>query len=395
MEHKNQFVGLPFYVFITLILGVVATIGIRFLWNEGMTLQLALFTATIILHLGVYWLYVKWYSHPHIHFFFYPVQTLLILGVFFILRGTNVAATVIGAMVITMIGESIGLWGNTWRALYLSLFYATFGVLLVYFLVAWDQLGNALLALSINGGFVVTLLILFNRQLAEQQKATELAETLESANAKLTAYTARIEQLTLQNERQRMARELHDTLAQGVAGLSLQLEAVKMHLKAGRSDRALAIAEQAITRAHNTLADSRAVIENLRTEPENLATAVCEKVERFTQATGIPCPIELALDKHPLPVEITDHALRVLNEALTNIARHAQATQAAVKFTIQKDCLTLEIRDNGIGFDVSADTEAGHYGLVGMRERARLTGGALTIESEPESGTTVRFVIPM
>ena len=124
----------------------------------------------------------------------------------------------------------------------LSLFYATFGVLLVYFLVAWDQLGNALLALSINGGFVVTLLILFNRQLAEQQKATELAETLESANAKLTAYTARIEQLTLQNERQRMARELHDTLAQGVAGLSLQLEAVKMHLKAGRSDRALAIA---------------------------------------------------------------------------------------------------------------------------------------------------------
>jgi NarL family two-component system sensor histidine kinase YdfH len=225
----------------------------------------------------------------------------------------------------------------------------------------------------------------------EREKAVELAESLESANAKLAAYNARIESLTLQTERQRMARELHDTLAQGVAGLVLQLEAVKNHLKSNRNERAIAIVEQAITRARSTLAESRAAIDDLRSASADVADSVREKVERFGQATGIPCDAEISIVENQLSPETTDHALNILNESLTNIARHAQATHVKIKFIAQKQTLELEVRDNGVGFDVNQQP-SGHYGLIGMHERARLTGGALAIESN-QTGTCVQFIV--
>ncbi|MFZ6031377.1 MAG: sensor histidine kinase [Chloroflexota bacterium] len=393
MENKLSFVGLPFYTFITLILGIVAAIGVAALWAAEAWTRLAVFVAALSLHLAMYWVYVRYYNHPRIHFIFYSLQTLVILGVFFILRGLPAAATILGTMILTMIGESIGLWGNTRRALYLSLAYGAFGVILVYFLVPHNEFTSALLTLGINGGFVITLLVMFNQQLVQKQQALELAETLESANALLTASTAKIERLTLQTERQRMARELHDTLAQGVAGLSLQLEAVKMHLKAGRAERALAITEQAIARAHTTLAESRAAIDDLRAGPEDLVESIQEKVERFTQATGIPCPLELNLGGASLSAERIEHVLRILSESLANIAHHAQASQAGVRFDLAHSGLLLEVRDDGKGFAVDESAVAGHYGLVGMRERARLTGGVLEIESQPGHGTLVRLRI--
>jgi NarL family two-component system sensor histidine kinase YdfH len=266
-------------------------------------------------------------------------------------------------------------------------------VVMLYFAVGRDRLLVAVSSMLVNGGFIVLLMVMFNQQLIERQKAEELAETLESANAKLAAYAAKNESLTLQNERQRMARELHDTLAQGVAGLVLQLEAVKAHLGANRTERASAIVEQSLVRARSTLADSRAAIDDLRAAPADLSEAVREKIERFTQATGIPCELEIALMENQIVADVKEHALHVLSESLANVARHAQATQTDVKFTIQNDQLELEVRDNGKGFDVELITN-GHYGLLGMRERARLTGGTLLVESKTNSGATVRFVVP-
>jgi NarL family two-component system sensor histidine kinase YdfH len=243
----------------------------------------------------------------------------------------------------------------------------------------------------VNGGFIVLFMVILNQQLTERQKAVELAESLESANAKLAAYNAKIESLTLQNERQRMARELHDTLAQGVAGLVLQLEAVKAHLKADRPERAVAIVEQSITRARSTLAESRAAIDDLRAVPINVADAVREQVEHFKQSTGMLCELDISVTENQIPVETTNHALNILSESLTNIARHAEATKVKVNFFVQKQTFELEVRDNGKGFDVKQESK-GHYGLVGMHERARLTGGMLSIESDA-NGTCVQFIV--
>jgi NarL family two-component system sensor histidine kinase YdfH len=290
-----------------------------------------------------------------------------------------------------LIGESLGLWGNTRRSLYLGIFLFVFIVAMVYLQVGREGIWIAISNLLVNGGFIVLLMVMYNQQLAERQKAVELAESLESANAKLAAYNAKIESLTLQNERQRMARELHDTLAQGVAGLVLQLEAVKAHLASDRKERAAEIVEQSIARARSTLAESRAAIDNLRAVPVNAADVVREKVEHFKQSTGVACEVELSVTENQLETEVIDHAMNILSESLTNISRHAQATQVKVKFLIQKETLELEVRDNGKGFDVKQETK-GHYGLVGMHERARLMGGQLVIESNP-NGTCVQFVV--
>jgi len=392
MQNKNQFVGFPFYVFITLLLGVIAAISLRDLLTAGATAYAILCALLFAVHIALYWFNMKQFQSERWWMFYYAAQTVLIIALVSIPYGAQIRLTILGSAVISIIGESLGLWGNTRRALILGLYYFAITLVVMMRTVSPGDLGIALSNFLINGGFIVLFMVVLNQQMSERQKAVDLAESLESANAKLAASAAKIESLTLQNERQRMARELHDTLAQGVAGLILQLEAVKAHLAAERTERALTIVEQAIVRARGTLAESRAAIDDLRAVPANLSNAVREKVERFTQATGILCSADISVREHELPLEVTTHALSILGEALANVARHAQATRGDVRFVVQEQTLELEVRDDGKGFDVDQEG-SGRYGLLGMRERARLAGGQLTIESSPSGGTRVQLLV--
>lgn len=388
---KAAFISYPFYIFISLLIGAIAVIAIRDLWNSSSLIYTAIFSLLFLLHIALFWSNTRQDENSRWWFFYYPAQVVLIVAMVNQPFASDINLTLLGSSILCLIGESLGLWGNTRRALYLGIFLFIFMVVMLYFAVGRDRLPLALSSMLVNGGFIVLLMVMFNQQLAERQKAEELAESLESANAKLAASAAKIESLTLQNERQRMARELHDTLAQGVAGLVLQLEAVKAHLASNRNERASAIVEQSLTRARSTLAESRAAIDDLRAASTDVSDSVREKLERFTQATGIPCELEISVNENQLALEITNHALNILNESLTNIARHAQATQVKVVFAIQDKNLQLEVRDNGKGFDVNKNM-SGHYGLVGMHERARLTGGMLSIKSN-QSGTSVQFIV--
>jgi NarL family two-component system sensor histidine kinase YdfH len=126
-----------------------------------------------------------------------------------------------------------------------------------------------------------------------------------------------------------MARELHDTLAQGLAGLILQMEAAKAHLVNHREERALEIVAQAIGRARTSLADARSAIDHLRVEtrtPADLQLALEEEIERFTAATGIPCTAQLS-SLSLVPEGCCEAIARSVAEGLLNIARHAQASQ--------------------------------------------------------------------
>jgi NarL family two-component system sensor histidine kinase YdfH len=288
-----------------------------------------------------------------------------------------------------MVGEALGVWGNSRRAFFISVFYIALLLGFLYLFSERITFISSLTGLLVNGGTIILFMVMFNQLFAQRQQAVELAERLESANARLAVSNAKIESLTLQNERQRMARELHDTLAQGVAGLVLQLEAVKAHLAANRAERASTIVEQAIAHARRTLAESRAAIDDLRAVPENLDESVRDNLERFQQATGIPCDLEISIEENQLPAETTSHVLNILSEALINAARHAQATKVHVKWILEGPNIELAVRDNGKGFDVNQRV-SGHYGLVGMQERARLAGGELKIESG-KTGTCVRF----
>lgn len=394
MQRTAQFAGIIFYIFISILLVTLAVLGALAIFP---LLPLTLSIVYILLfaaHIGLYWLNLKYHPNWRWSVSYYLLQAALIITLFsFPYDRDSTRMSILGSTAMCMIGESLGLWGNTKRSLFLGLFYGGLAVTLLFLGVEWEVFRSAVSSLFFNSLFIILFMIVLNQQFAEREKAEELAESLETANAKLAAYSARIESLTLQNERQRMARELHDTLAQGVAGLVLQLEAVKNHLQVAHNERALAIVEQSLTRARSTLDESRAAIDDLRSAPANLAEAVRAKVDSFIQSTGIPCYLDMSLEQNGLSTEIIDQVLSILSEALANIMRHAQATRVDIKFLVHKDGLELEVRDNGKGFDAEQETRAGHYGLLGMRERARLVGGELIIESNGHSGTNVRFVL--
>lgn len=386
-------IAIPSYIFITLLLTFLGGMAVRALWLADVKVPAMLSAGMILAQVGLYWInFLKADRDRQWSFIYYPLQTALMLGTALLLISSNAdGVSFLFSATICIVGESLGVWGNSRRSLLIGIFYISLLVVTLFLLLERADFYAVVAGLAFNGGAILFLIIMFNQQLAERQKAMELAESLESANAKLAAYNAKIEALTLQNERQRMARELHDTLAQGVAGLVLQLEAVKAHLAAENTERATAIVEQSIARARSTLAESRAVIDDLRSASTNVTELVREKAERFKQSTGISCELEISVGENQLPAETLNHAMNILSESLTNIARHAEATKVKVEFVIQNQSLQLEVRDNGKGFDVKQETK-GHYGLVGMHERARLTGGMLSIESDA-SGTCVQFVV--
>jgi NarL family two-component system sensor histidine kinase YdfH len=240
--------------------------------------------------------------------------------------------------------------------------------------------------------------VLYQRQVSERERTQILLRKLETAHAELAAYAERVEDLTILAERRRMARELHDTLAQGLAGLILQFEAVRLHLAGGRTERAGEIIDQAQARARTALRAARHAIDDLRAttdEVTDLYDAVQEEVARFSAATGIACEADVAPLK-TLPATLATPALRTISEGLTNVARHAQARHVWVQASLIDHSMEIGVRDDGIGLDLEAATgQAGHYGLLGLRERARLAGARLEVASVPGEGTTLRLFLPL
>jgi NarL family two-component system sensor histidine kinase YdfH len=221
---------------------------------------------------------------------------------------------------------------------------------------------------------------------------------LEDAHQQLRAAAARIEALTRLAERQRMARELHDTLAQGLAGTMMQLQAADARLTHQRYPEAQEAIHQAMAEVRTALAEARSAIADLRTMPESvsdLQEAVQSVVQRFTAATGLACTVALDGIKQ-IPASRYEPVQRVITEGLSNVARHAQATQVTIRGQCKDSSYILAITDDGTGFDpAEAFTQTGHFGLVGLRERARLASGYLEIESAPQQGTTLRCFLPL
>jgi NarL family two-component system sensor histidine kinase YdfH len=243
---------------------------------------------------------------------------------------------------------------------------------------------------------VVAFGALYQRQARARDEAHAALEALDAAHRKLAEYADRVERLTVSTERQRLARELHDTLAQGLVGIVLQLEALEAHLSKGDTAKAVAILRQGRARARGALADARSAIAGLRGgDVPRLGEAIREEAARFSEATGIPCIISLA-EPLALSPDASGHALRCVTEGLANVARHARATRASISVARGGGEMVVELSDDGVGFDVpSAERRAGHYGLLGLRERARLAGGRLEVASAPGGGTTLRLLVPV
>jgi NarL family two-component system sensor histidine kinase YdfH len=221
---------------------------------------------------------------------------------------------------------------------------------------------------------------------------------LQEAHQQLSAFALHIEDLTMLNERQRLARELHDTLVQGMAGVLMQLEVIATHARQSHLERVQTLLQQAMADTREVLSDARCALSDLRAEhvrPDDLVEVVLEEIHRFTASTDIPCVAQIEPLAHTPPA-LCVQVLRVISEGLTNIARHAQARQVEVRASFAGPVLQLELCDDGVGFDpATIKPEEGHYGLLGLRERAHLIGGHLLIVSQPGQGTRLCLQIPL
>ena len=294
-----------------------------------------------------------------------------------------------------LIGEAVGILRYKNYSVIAVLVYLLLSSINFVLLSGWSSLGGWLIAMVPVTIFVVVYVSLFTREMTARAHAQALLEELRTAHQQLADDADKIEQLTLTAERQRMARELHDTLAQGLAGLILQLEAADAHISSNRPERAQTIIRQAMSRARETLTDARKVIDDLRSGPSDLEATIRQEVSRFSSTSGIPCTLEMNLPE-ALPAQVCEQTLRVVNEGLTNIARHAQAKHAWLHLIRNEKDLQVEIGDDGVGFDPDQCLDLpGHYGLKGMQERARLAGGKLEIQSNPGNGTKLSLQLPV
>jgi len=355
-------------------------------------LSLSTFAFLVLLHILLHWYLEKIAERPNTLIWYVVVQG----GLAFVISWMAGQIGMVFAAFMGLLGEAVGLFGLNRRALLASVFYLLLGAVNISQTSELISLGWMLLLVIPMIIFVVVYVVLYMRQAEAREQAQTLLTELEAANRQLSEYAAQVEVLTIAAERQRMARELHDTLSQGLAGLILQLEAADAHLTKERPERAQEIIAQAMEQARATLADARRAIGDLRSSVDSvpgLGQALEAEVKRFENATGLPCELDVQL-KSELPNPIVETGLRIVSEALTNVARHAQASHAWVRVEETESQLCLEIRDDGGGFDPET-VEAGHYGLLGMRERARLVGGTLDVSSEQGKGTEIKAWLPL
>jgi two-component system NarL family sensor kinase len=205
--------------------------------------------------------------------------------------------------------------------------------------------------------------------------------------------------LTIVEERNWLAREIHDTLAQGLAALSLQLElALTQLVEEGDTAKAEASLHKALELVWENLEEARRSVANLRGDriaQLGLANAISQLVESFEEDAGVQVHLSVSKRLGKLPINLEEGLYRIAQEALTNVRKHAQAREAQVSLQRREGNVQLTVQDDGQGFNPWQETPPGHLGILGMGERASLLGGRLEVESRPGHGTLIRAVIPI
>lgn len=262
--------------------------------------------------------------------------------------------------------------------------------------IALDLRNPDLWATLAGIGFSVIFYIWISAIIDQSAQRKALIDQLQRTQAELAR--AEREAGTLA-ERQRIAREIHDTLAQGFVSIVLHLEAAEQALPAD-----LPVVQhhlgQAKTTARQSLAQARAVVQDLRAQPVEgspLPEAIRQAAADWAEATGVVATVAITGDARPMHPDVEVTLLRAVQEALANVRKHASASRLAVTLSYMSDEVVLDVQDDGVGIAAAAAAPmlSSGYGLTAMRERVELHQGSLLIESSPGEGTTLVVEIPM
>ncbi|MET8539264.1 sensor histidine kinase [Kitasatospora sp. NPDC004799] len=242
----------------------------------------------------------------------------------------------------------------------------------------------------------------FNERSEERRRlVAELKAVIAENNGLHAQLLVQAREAGIQDERQRMAREIHDTIAQGLAGIVTQLQAAdrarpRPERREWHLEQARVLARESLTAARRSVAALRPV----ELEEAQLPTAVQDLAQRWSAREGVPTSVETTGDPVPLLTETEIALFRVAQETLANIAKHAAASRVRLTISYLEDTVMLDVHDDGAGFAVAdldgpppADGASG-YGLDGLRRRLHRVLGTLTVESAPGAGTAVNASVP-
>jgi signal transduction histidine kinase len=265
--------------------------------------------------------------------------------------------------------------------------------------VAPAQIGSIWVGLAIVFGLVFLFLhLLVDAVLAERRGQEQLA----AANQQLRQYAMRVEELATVQERNRIARDIHDSLGHSLTGFNIHVAAALrlLHTDPVEAEALLQEVKQLGTQA---LQDVRESVGVLRTDPlqgRSIASSIERLITEFQRATGITPSYRIELDR-PLPTELKLTLYRLIQESLTNICKHAAATEVAIG--IQQSVTTIQaiVQDNGKGFDLDRVASAlpnrhsAGFGLQGMHERTLALAGELTVKTAPGRGCHIQAIFPL
>ncbi len=213
------------------------------------------------------------------------------------------------------------------------------------------------------------------------------------ANVRLSQHATTLEQLAVSRERNRLARELHDTLAHTLSGQAVNLEAIKLSLAPEQGDVSTML-DQALVTTRDGLTDVRRAIRDLRSQPLDdlgLALAIRQMAGEASARGSFVVDLDIVEPVPTLDPEIEHAFYRIAQEALENVTKHANARRVMLRLARERDELSLTISDDGEGTDLSRIDAGNRLGLIGMQERAALVNGQLVVDSRPDHGTAVRF----
>jgi signal transduction histidine kinase len=298
-----------------------------------------------------------------------------------------------------------GLFGFGMIFYLLPIPYAAVATLSVMLGVIYDQVVDSGAGLSLTdplfwvvgltGISAVTLGVWISAIVGQSTRRRDLIHQLEQTQAELAASEHRSGIL---EERQRLAREIHDTLAQGFTSIVMHLEAADQALS-DDPDALKKHLDRARETARNSLDQARRVVHDLRPdllEQFSLPDALKRVTDRWSERTDIKATTTITGDLIPLHPNIEVILLRAAQESLNNIHKHAQATSVQLTVSYMEDVVILDVKDNGIGLiNAPKSPLSGGYGLRAMQERVKHYGGSVELESDPGEGTTVVVTIPL
>ncbi|WP_251152916.1 sensor histidine kinase [Cellulosimicrobium sp. Marseille-Q4280] len=259
-----------------------------------------------------------------------------------------------------------------------------------------DVLAEFLLIVAVQTAAIGVGILLTARSEPEERRREQLVERLEAAlheNAGLHAQlVAQARESGAQDERQRLAGEIHDTLAQGLAGIITQLQAAERSASVqGETEEHVA---RALRLARSSLTEARRSVQALAPQElgrAHLPDALRTLAERWSEDQGIGARVEVTGTREPLSPAIEVSLFRVAQESLTNVAKHAEASRVGVTLSYTGTEVLLDVRDDGRGFASGGGTG---FGLTSMRQRIRGVGGHVEVQSAPGEGTSVSARVP-